>query len=200
MKVIAGIYKGRNIDTIKDTATRPMMGIAREGIINTLQISFENADVLDLFAGSGSMGIEALSRGAKYVTFIDNSPDCIKQINKNLQEYKNDYIDELISAVITQNIILAEKISRKIILTDPNNQEAKLLIMAQSFNTKNKKELEELIKNQLHDIDSTQYEDLDENIANHSNEGLKSPKRRSYKRIFFKYWNGKSSHLCIRSF
>ena len=91
MKVIAGIYKGRNIDTIKDTATRPMMGIAREGIFNALQFSFENAEVLDLFAGSGSMGIEALSRGAKYVTFIDNSPDCIKQINKNLQEYKNDY-------------------------------------------------------------------------------------------------------------
>ena len=91
MKVIAGIYKGRNIDTIKDTATRPIIGIAREGIFNTLQFSFENADVLDLFAGSGSMGIEALSRGAKYVTFIDNSPDCIKQINKNLQEYKNDY-------------------------------------------------------------------------------------------------------------
>ena len=91
MKVIAGIYKGRNIDTIKDTSTRPMMGIAREGIFNTLQFAFENADVLDLFAGSGSMGIEALSRGAKYVTFIDNSPDCIKQINKNLQEYKNDY-------------------------------------------------------------------------------------------------------------
>ena len=91
MKVIAGIYKGRNIDTIKDTATRPMMGIAREGIFNALQFSFENAEVLDLFAGSGSMGIEALSRGAKYVTFIDNSPDCIKQINKNLQEYKSDY-------------------------------------------------------------------------------------------------------------
>ena len=91
MKVIAGIYKGRNIDTIKDTTTRPMMGKAREGIFNALQFSFKNAYVLDLFAGSGSMGIEALSRGAKYVTFIDNSPDCIKQINKNLQEYKNDY-------------------------------------------------------------------------------------------------------------
>jgi len=91
MKVIAGIYKGRNIDTIKDTATRPMMGKAREGIFNALQFSFENADVLDLFAGSGSMGIEALSRGAKYVTFIDNSSDCIRQINKNLQEYKKDY-------------------------------------------------------------------------------------------------------------
>ena len=55
-----------------------------------------------------------------------------------------------------------------------------------------KKELEELIKNQLHDMDSTQYEDLDENIANHSNEGLKSPKRRSYKRRFFKHTGGSS--------
>ena len=51
---------------------------------------------------------------------------------------------------------------------------------------KNKKELEELIKNQLHDMDSTQYEDLDENIAYHSNEGLKSSKSRSHKRRFFK--------------
>ena len=91
MRVIAGIYKGMNIDTIKGTKTRPMMGKAREGIFNALQFSFKNADVLDLFAGSGSMGIEALSRGAKYVTFIDNSSDCIRQINKNLQGYKNDY-------------------------------------------------------------------------------------------------------------
>ena len=55
-----------------------------------------------------------------------------------------------------------------------------------------KKELEELIKNQLHDMDSAQYEDLDENIANHSNEGLKSPKSRSYKRRFFKHTGGSS--------
>ena len=60
------------------------------------------------------------------------------------QEYKKGFTDELISAVITQNIILAEKISKKIILTDPSNQEAKLLIMTQSLNTKHKKELEEL--------------------------------------------------------
>ena len=60
------------------------------------------------------------------------------------QEYKNDYLDELISAVITQNIVIAEKISRKILLTDPNNQEARLLVMVQLFNSKNKKKLKEL--------------------------------------------------------
>ena len=91
MKVIAGKYKGRTINTINDRSTRPMLGVAREGIFNSLQFSFENSEVLDLFAGSGSMGIEALSRGAKYVTFIDNSIDCINQIKKNLKEYEKDY-------------------------------------------------------------------------------------------------------------
>ena len=91
MKVIAGKYKGKKIDTINDLSTRPMLGVAREGIFNSLQFSFENSVVLDLFAGSGSMGIEALSRGAKYVTFIDNSNDCINQIKNNLKEYEKDY-------------------------------------------------------------------------------------------------------------
>ena len=91
MKIIAGKYKGRTINTINDRSTRPMLGVAREGIFNSLQFSFENSVVLDLFAGSGSMGIEALSRGAKYVTFIDNSNDCINQIKNNLKEYEKDY-------------------------------------------------------------------------------------------------------------
>ena len=60
------------------------------------------------------------------------------------QEYKNDYLDELISAVITENIILAEKISTKILLKDPNNQKAKLLMMAKSVNSKNYKKLDVL--------------------------------------------------------
>ena len=61
--------------------------------------------------------------------------------NQN-QDSKNDYLDELISAVVTQNVILAEKISKKILLKDPNNQEARLLSMVKAFNSKNKKELQ----------------------------------------------------------
>ena len=59
-------------------------------------------------------------------------------------EYKSDYLDELISAVITENINLAEKISKQILLTDPNNQEAKLLMMVKFANAKNEKELKSL--------------------------------------------------------
>ena len=92
MRIIGGIYKNRRVD-FKNLNIRPTTDFAKESLFNLLNnyYDFEKICVLDLFAGSGSMGIEALSRGAKYVTFIDNSPDCIKQINKNLQEYKNDY-------------------------------------------------------------------------------------------------------------
>ena len=60
------------------------------------------------------------------------------------QEYKNDYLDELVSAVITENIILSENISKKILATDPENQEAKLLLMVKFINSNNKKNLREL--------------------------------------------------------
>ena len=60
------------------------------------------------------------------------------------QEYKNDYLDELVSAVITENIILSENISQKILAMDPENQEAKLLLMVKFINSNNKKNLREL--------------------------------------------------------
>ena len=68
--------------------------------------------------------------------------------SKENLEYKSDYLDELISAVITENIILAEKISKKILVKDPDNQEAKLLLMVKSINSNNKKKLKELRLNE----------------------------------------------------
>ena len=92
MRVIAGKFKGLNIQTINDASTRPMMSRAREGIFNSLQNDFDDSLVLDLFAGSGSLGIEALSRGASFVTFVDTSTDCKKIINKNLSNIDQNYI------------------------------------------------------------------------------------------------------------
>mgnify|MGYP005746307747 FL=1 len=92
MRVIAGKFKGLNIQTINDASTRPMMSKAREGIFNSLQNDFDDSLVLDLFAGSGSLGIEALSRGASFVTFVDTSTDCKKIINKNLSNIDQNYV------------------------------------------------------------------------------------------------------------
>ena len=73
MRIISGKFKGSLINTINDSSTRPMMSKAREGIFNILQNDFNNSTVLDLYAGSGSLGIESLSRGADFVTFIELS-------------------------------------------------------------------------------------------------------------------------------
>ena len=91
MRIIAGKFKGLNIKTINDSSTRPMMSRAREGIFNSLQNDFNNSLVLDLFAGSGSLGIEALSRGASFVTFVDSSVDCKKIIDKNLSDIDQNF-------------------------------------------------------------------------------------------------------------
>lgn len=91
MRIIAGKYKGSRIQTINESSTRPMMSKAREGIFNSLQNSFEGSLVLDLFAGSGSLGIESLSRNASFVTFVDSSIECKKVIMKNLSNLDNNY-------------------------------------------------------------------------------------------------------------
>ena len=74
MRIIAGKFKGLNIKTINDPSTRPMMSRAREGIFNSLQNDFNNSLVLDLFAGSGSLGIEALSRCLLYTSPSPRDP------------------------------------------------------------------------------------------------------------------------------
>ena len=116
MKIISGKYKGRTIQTINDSSTRPMMGIAREGIFNSLQFSFKDSDVLDLFAGSGSMGIEALSRGANYVTFIDNSKECIDKIKYNLKDIDNNYS---VLNLNVSNYLIQNKSKFNVIFYDP---------------------------------------------------------------------------------
>ena len=84
MRIISGKFKGSLINTINDSSTRPMMSKAREGIFNILQNDFNNSTVLDLYAGSGSLGIESLSRGADFVTFIELSTKCSKVIELSL--------------------------------------------------------------------------------------------------------------------
>lgn len=83
MRVIAGIAKGRRLATPKGTAIRPVLDQVKEAIFNIL---FDVGDlrVLDLFAGTGAMGIEALSRGALFCVFVDSSKEALKLIGKNI--------------------------------------------------------------------------------------------------------------------
>lgn len=83
LKVTGGIYKGRKVLCPKNVA-RPTQSIMRQSLFNSIQTAILDAFFLDLFSGSGIMGIEAISRGAKYVTFIDKSPLAIKIIKSNI--------------------------------------------------------------------------------------------------------------------
>lgn len=85
MRIIAGLYKGRKLDFIKSESIRPTMDRVKESLFNVLGEIVEGAEVLDLFAGSGSLGLEALSRGAKRAVFIDTHPTTVRLIKKNCE-------------------------------------------------------------------------------------------------------------------
>lgn len=85
MRVITGSAKGRRLITLDGDDVRPTTDKVKEGIFSTLHFYLEGRQFLDLFAGSGQMGIEAISRGAKSATFVDASRKSIKVITENVR-------------------------------------------------------------------------------------------------------------------
>ncbi len=89
MRVIAGKAKGHKLKAPKRTATRPATDLVRGAIFSILETTTNDwAQVLDLFAGSGALGIEALSRGAGWVDFVEHEPRCCDIIRQNLEKTK----------------------------------------------------------------------------------------------------------------
>jgi 16S rRNA (guanine966-N2)-methyltransferase len=85
MRVIAGTYGGRTLKAPRGASTRPTSDRVREALFSILGARTQGAKVLDLFAGSGALGLEALSRGAETVTFVDDDRVAIQAIKANLQ-------------------------------------------------------------------------------------------------------------------
>lgn len=84
MHIFSGQYKSRKLLAPKGDKTRPTSGRLREALFNICHSSLEGSLFLDLFAGSGAMGFEALSRGAKHATFVDNSRESVSCIQSNM--------------------------------------------------------------------------------------------------------------------
>ena len=102
MRVISGSARGTTLNSIDDISTRPTLDRVKESLFNIIQNQIEDAIILDLFAGSGAIGIEFLSRGAEKAYFCDKSQKAINMVEKNLEKTKlkdkatilnNDYID-----------------------------------------------------------------------------------------------------------
>lgn len=88
MRVISGSLKGRWIKGYDIDGTRPTMDRVKMSLFGSIQDYIQDACVLDLFAGSGNLGIEAISNGAKRCFFVDNNYQCIRVIRENIKEFK----------------------------------------------------------------------------------------------------------------
>ncbi len=126
MRIISGELKGRKIFEPPDRTTRPLKDLVKESIFNIvmhsnkISIDLNNSNILDLFSGVGSFGIEALSRGSKYVTFIENYTEVLQILRKNIQKLNLDNKCEIISEDII-NMLNFKKLNKKfeLIFLDP---------------------------------------------------------------------------------
>ena len=124
MRVISGNLKGRKILAPDDIKTRPLKDLTKESIFNILKhsnkfnIRIKNSVILDLFAGVGSFGIECLSNGAKYVTFVENYSSVLPILEKNLANLKLYKKYEIIDQNIYAGLYLTKN-RYDIIFLDP---------------------------------------------------------------------------------
>ncbi len=120
MKVISGKYKGRVLDGYNMVGTRPTMDRVKESLFAMIQDYIPESTVLDLFAGSGNLGIEALSEGAEFVYFVDSNKIAVKTIEKNLkmlqEEHAKVYGMDYLKAI---QMFSDEKIKFDLIFLDP---------------------------------------------------------------------------------
>ena len=86
MRVISGVARGTKLNSIDSTDTRPTLDRVKEALFNIIQNIIDDSIVLDLFAGSGAIGIECISRGAKKAYFCEKSHEAVKMIRQNIEK------------------------------------------------------------------------------------------------------------------
>ena len=133
MRIISGKFKGKKILQPKDFITRPLKDLTKESIFNIIMHSkkvnfdLENSNILDLFAGVGSFGIECLSRGADKVTFIEKYEGVLPILKKNLDNLKSEINYEIIESDILNRLELKSlKLTYDLVFLDPPYKEKAL--------------------------------------------------------------------------
>ncbi len=126
MRVITGSARGRRLITPEGYDTRPTGEKVKEALFSAIHFDLENKRVLDLFAGSGQLGIEALSRGADYCVFIDNGREACEVVKANL-EATGLKQKALVSAMDAKMFLLHSRDTFDIVLLDPPYKKGILL-------------------------------------------------------------------------
>jgi 16S rRNA (guanine(966)-N(2))-methyltransferase RsmD len=124
MRVIGGELRGRRIEAPPGLQTRPTAARVREALFSILG-DLEGVRVLDLFAGSGALGIEALSRGARYATFVDNGDAAVRAITLNRERLGLEERSQLVQADLRTAALPAAHGPYDIVLIDPPYAEAR---------------------------------------------------------------------------
>ena len=188
MRVISGSARGTVLHSIEDISTRPTLDRVKESLFNIIQNDIEDTTVLDLFAGSGAIGIEFLSRRAKQVYFCDKSSKAVAMIEKNLEKtklkekaivYNKDYID---------CINTVKNIKFDIIFLDPPYKEEFSLDAIEKISNL------QLLKDDGIIIIETDEPERDINRINNMNINYKIYDLRKYGRVslIFLKWKGKT--------
>jgi len=138
MRIIAGTARGTVLKTLDGEDTRPTLERVKENFFNAINFDVADAKVLDLFAGSGQLGLEALSRGAKNAVFVDSNIECFEIITQNAQKaklynkcniYKYDYSEYLSGLKKRKDIDKLNKFEKfDIIFIDPPYESSEKII------------------------------------------------------------------------
>ena len=110
MRIISGTARGTKLFTLTGDNTRPTLDRVKESLFNIINRKIYEAKVLDLFAGSGAIGLEFASRGAEKVVLCDNSKEAINIINKNIEK---THLKEKVELIKSDAIIALEKLKKE---------------------------------------------------------------------------------------
>ncbi|MBS1800774.1 MAG: 16S rRNA (guanine(966)-N(2))-methyltransferase RsmD [Acidobacteria bacterium] len=127
MRVVAGRYRSRLLSAPRGIETRPTSDRLRETLFNVIAPRVEGAKFLDLYAGTGAVGIEALSRGATFVWFAENAPAAAKAIRENLRALKISsgcMVEERSAMALLENLARRGTVTDLVFLDPPYDAEA----------------------------------------------------------------------------
>jgi 16S rRNA (guanine966-N2)-methyltransferase len=140
MRIISGDFKGKKILLPKDKLTRPLKDLTKESIFNIikhsklLDINIENSNILDLFSGAGSFGLECLSRKALSVTFLENYKGVLNVLKKNINSIKKqDHSNVIQKDIFAENTLRSLNNKFDIIFLDPPYKEKKLVSLIETI-------------------------------------------------------------------
>jgi len=145
MRILAGQFKGKNLSAGSDLSIRPITNRLKETIFSIINDYIHEKKVLDLFSGSGSLGLEAFSRGASHVTFVEKEDSSIKVLNKNINDLKLKI--EFVKIIRSDALVFLNRNTTKyqIIFSDPPFKYASLQKMVNQIFLSHSLELNGLV-------------------------------------------------------